>query len=268
MKLKVIAITGWSASSLFAYDKCPLQCQLRYAQHLCTLCFKGTVPYNATCSKCGKAPVKPAAMQRGIEIGDSIDRYIKDATGKGEVLHPEAKSHVVVSDLIRTLKGSYKRSLGEKVLSEVQIKLDKNWKPVGQYIKSWVNGRLDVLLKLGAKGRKVIDWKSGGIDKKTRQIRESPEYQEQLEIYSVLVLSADPKVQTVDSSLVFLDAPVNVNPEVTSPAVHRKDLVKLQKKWEGRVKPLLSDTVFAPRPGWYCGWCDYSKEKGGPCPVA
>ena len=28
---------------------------------------------------------------------------------------------------------------------------------------------------------------------------------------------------------------------------------------------LLTDTLFAPRPGPYCRWCHFRKENGGPC---
>jgi hypothetical protein len=40
----------------------------------------------------------------------------------------------------------------------------------------------------------------------------------------------------------------------------------LKKKWEGRIKALFADDTFAPRPSDFaCRFCDYSKEKGGPC---
>jgi hypothetical protein len=87
-----------------------------------------------------------------------------------------------------------------------------------------------------------------------------------LEIYGIAVLSAMPEVAEAKSSLVFLDARPPHNPMVEGPKVTRKSLPVLQKKWEARVQPMLNDEVFAPRPGEpHCGWCDYSKAKGGPC---
>ena len=43
------------------------------------------------------------------------------------------------------------------------------------------------------------------------------------------------------------------------------DLVPLKKSWEKRVKPMLNDTKFAPKPSYLCKWCDFSADKGGPC---
>lgn len=271
MKLKIIPMTGWSATRLFSWEQCPLRAQLQYAQNLCTICFKGQVAWEGACSRCGKTPEKPEPLARGIRIGAGIDGYIRGTEAKqGE----EAKQHQAVSDLIKNLRQAHRRGVA-KVLSELQIKLDKKWRPVGQYVKSWVNGRLDVLWKLRPKYWKVIDWKTGGIDKMTKEIKQDDNYSDQLELYGVLTLSAYPEVEEVQSSLIFLDAPASVNPEVSMAGISRDLLEKRQRRWEGRVKPMLTDTVFPPRPGWYCGWmkngirqgCPYEKQKGGPCPL-
>lgn len=39
----------------------------------------------------------------------------------------------------------------------------------------------------------------------------------------------------------------------------------LRVKWNQRVTRMRGDKVCAPRPGYYCNWCDYAKRKGGPC---
>ena len=270
MKLKIIPMTGWSATKLFAWEQCPLRAQLQYAQNLCPICFAGRLAWEGPCDNCDETPEKPEPLARGIRIGAGIDGYIR---GKEAKQGEEAKQHPFVADLIKSLRQAYRRG-ASKVCSELQIKLDKDWEPVGQYVKSWVNGRLDVLWKLKAKHWRVIDWKTGGIDK-SGELKQNDTYTDQLELYGVLTLSAFPEVKEVQSSLIFLDAPMDTNPQISMAPINRDSLWKRRQQWEGRVRPMLTDTVFPPRPGWYCGWmrngerqgCPYEKRKGGPCPI-
>ena len=40
---------------------------------------------------------------------------------------------------------------------------------------------------------------------------------------------------------------------------------RLKALWKGRVEEMESNSICAPRPGFYCRWCDFAKNKGGPC---
>lgn len=266
MKLKVIPIKSWGASKLASHKQCPRRTQLRYAQHLCPLCFKGTVPYDGACSKCGRVPEKPPALARGIEMDEEISNFLNDKTS----IHPERPrqfDHPKVNRLISDIAWDEDST---DVRVKAQISLGSNWQPLPRYTKGpWFWGELDVLV-LRKKKAEVIDWKSGGIVKSgpdKGKVRESEEYQDQLEIYCVAVLCAHPEVQEVTAKLVFLDAKPPQDPVVPLKAgpIRRAALKGMMRKWEGRIQPLLTDTVFPPRPGWYCDFCDYSQRKGGPC---
>jgi hypothetical protein len=40
---------------------------------------------------------------------------------------------------------------------------------------------------------------------------------------------------------------------------------KLADDWEDKTRPMLNDTIFAPKPGNACRWCHWKKSNGGPC---
>ena len=43
---------------------------------------------------------------------------------------------------------------------------------------------------------------------------------------------------------------------------------KLKGIWLSRAKEMEGNEMCAPRPGFYCRWCDYARSKGGPCPMS
>jgi hypothetical protein len=261
----IVPIVGWSPTKLAAYDECPFKTQLKYGQSLCPLCFKGAVPYEGPCNSCGKVPEKAPALKRGIELDDKITSWLSVMTGTGDRMKAGnlgVTEHPVVVKHLQAL--SRKQPKGTQVLVQESLVFTDSWLKVSQFTRgAWLRTKLDVLILAGEKAT-VLDWKSGGLTK-TGEVRPNEKYDDQLEIYQVCVMSAYPKVQKVDASLVFLDAKPPNHPVVTRPSVDRGDLRKLQKKWEGRVVPLFADKTFAPRPGFYCGWCDYAHKKGGPC---
>lgn len=263
MKLKVIPIQTWNPTKIFSYEECPLRTQLRYALKLCPHCFKGHFGYDAACDHCGLFNKKSEAQLRGIRLDEQIAVHIRGGALDEPIPHPKVKMAVrgIVKDFAAVAKGSV------EVYLKHSISLSATWEPLPKFTKApWFWGELDVL-KISKKVADVIDWKTGGIDKKTGAVRPKGDYEDQLEIYGVAVLCSRPTVGEVHPSLVFLDARPPHDPVVQRPPILRRMLEKLKKRWEGRIKPMLSDDTFAPRPGTpYCGWCDYSKQKGGPCP--
>lgn len=97
----------------------------------------------------------------------------------------------------------------------------------------------------------IIDHKTG---------KERGGYEEQLELYALGGMLKFPHVNFVNTQLWYLDSGKPV--EVTFPA---KLMPKLRAGWDKKVKPMLNDTRFAPKPGNHCTWCPYSKKKNGPC---
>ena len=260
--LPILPIVTWNPTKVFAYEECPQRTQWKYARKLCPLCFTGTVGFDAPCDTCGKKADKGPALQRGIDIDTALTaELVNPIAGVGK-LKPISHTfpNTLVTEIVHEL--THERLL---VLPKHPISLDREWRVLPKFTKGpWFWGELDVLV-LDKKKRhaRVIDWKSGGIDKKTGQPRENEHYQDQLEIYAIAVLCANPEVRVVDTSLVFVDAARS--PEVKGRTIRRKDLVKLKAKWVERLTPMFCDTVFAPRPGWGCRFCDYRNDRGGPC---
>jgi hypothetical protein len=254
-------INSWSPSRLFEYEECPQKAKYK-AEKLCPNCFKGKVfggfdGAPALCDTCEDVIQTPEPIERGNRLDESIEQHLKT----GSKLAKEIK-HPKVLRLIAELRALP----GKVVQAQEQITLDKTWRAISKFTKgAWFRGKLDVLRLLPKGVAQVLDWKSGGIDKKTGGIRPSGKYQDQLEIYNAAVLSANPLVEAVSASLVFLDVGPRFDPIVAGPTLYRAKLPAAQAKWTKRALPMLSDKVFAPRPGYYCGFCDFSKGKGGPC---
>lgn len=259
IKLKVIPFKSWSPTRLADYEECPLKAQLKHALKLCPSCFKGTMPWEGPCPECGVVAKKGPALERGIKLDDELTAHLD----KKVPLAGEAGRLVKAHPELKKIVGGMARSKG-KLQFQPMLMLSREWGQGGQY-DAWLRVKLDVLSITGKTAR-VDDWKSGNIDKRTNNIRYKPQYEDQLEIYQVAVLALHPGVLKVDARLIFLDAPQHVNPVVSRPVMQRSDLEKQRKKWEGRVKPMFADEIFAPRPSDYaCRFCDFSKAKGGPC---
>ena len=255
--------TSWSPTRLADYEQCPAMARWKHLAKLCPMCFKGKVSGGfdspAVCDTCGGIVTKSDALERGTRIGKGMEDYL---VGKAKAAPLE-----VASTVSRTIASKVRKAvLAKNAKIEFQIVLNKDWKPVKQFDRTaWLRAKLDALVFDTKNGAKVIDWKTGGIDKATEAPRVDPKYDDQLSIYSTAVLSAFPTITRASASLVFLDA--KVDPEVARPSgtLARADLPQRQAEWNQRLLPMLNDDVFAPCPTSKCRWCDYSTSKGGPC---
>ncbi len=226
-KLTTAPFTAWSLSRLKLYEKCPLQARLKHVE---------------------KLPETPnAAMARGDRIHKALEAYVK--TG-GKV---PMDLHAGLHDNIKWLRGQYTK---RNANAEAELAFDRDWKPVSWFSKdTYVRIKADALYlpKKAADTMKVIDYKTG-------QIREG-EYDDTLELYGMSGLVAGAGA-TANGELWFTDHGVVVP---AKKIMTLKDLPKLLKKWDDRVKPMLNDKRFAPRPGDHCRWCTWSNAKNGPC---
>lgn len=271
-KLKVIPCTSWSMSRKEHYDQCPLFMQLQDLQHVCPVCFKGEVKGGfdgkpKKCTVCKSIIEDAPPVARGIKIGEQTEAYLRGKRDKppDEVTNPEVlavmKSH---RKLVMSPKGG--------ALVEHQILLDKDWKPLTDKFdkRTWFRGKLDVLIGLGKPEQQVDDWKSGSVDSKTGKIKHyefaSPleKYKKQLLLYGAAVVSAFPFVKRVLPRLIFTDV-TKGSPFVKDKPIEAADVPKIRAQFEKEIGPMMKDTEFNPRPGFYCRWCPYEKGKGGPC---
>lgn len=274
MKLRVLT---WTPSRVEKYSECPLKVKLEDLMKLCPKCFKGRLSGGfdgvpVTCDTCDLPQKDRPALERGTRLDAALTTHLSGA-GRSRMVeageetktdHREALEEATRHPAIRALAEKLRNTV-KKVL-QASIVLDRAWQPVSQYTKgAWARMKLDVLV-LRPKVAEVIDWKSGGIDKRTGGLRDRPGDLDAMLAYQMGVLSAYPQAEAT-ATMAYLDAPPKLpDPFKRLPPLKRKDLEKEQKRWEEKVAPMFADEDFAPRPGFYCAWCDYAKGKGGPCP--
>ena len=252
-------ITSWSPSRLSKWEDCALRARYDVVEHLCPACFKGRLegPWGMpqVCNACGVIEQVPPAIARGTSLHTLCEQFLKN----GGDLHEDLAN---VAKILKKFRKLFQRGL---LTIEQDLVFQPGWEVAGKFQKgAWLRTKLDVLIIDGKKAR-VVDWKSGGIDKKTGEIREDAKYADHLQIYCTAVLTATPEVEEVEATLVFIDAPAGKNEVSQGGLVSRKMLPLLQKKWSQRAAGMLGDTLFAPRPSYSCRWCPFSKTRGGPC---
>lgn len=229
----------WSFTSWSTYNTCPAKYKFKYEQRL-----KGLPP-------------GPAA-QRGIDIHDSIDLYIRSEIS-AEKLHPAINQEVMlpIMDLYRNHPN------GER-FTELPVYIKDTWESTIKAFR-WCTMVFDACRAGGdwqLKGTEekdphegivsVAEWKSGSPkdDHKDQRMLYGPgalawfSYYETVQVTTYYVEGKFPPVRTV---------------------FKRSAEEKLQKLWNGRVETIDNDEIKAPRPGMYCRWCDYAKDRGGPC---
>lgn len=231
-------ITSWSFSRWLDYQLCALKAKFKILDKL-------------------KEPSSPQ-MARGTEIHGIAEKYIK-----GEIpakMPPELKNF---SELFKTLRDQFKKRL-DSMCVEDQWAFDKDWNPCrwDDWDNCWVRIKLDCAYMWEDDNEDyvldVIDWKTG-----QNRPEKTEEYLMQLELYALAALVLHPHIKKVRPSLKFLDGGETEPKELV--IYTQADIPRLKKLWERRVKAMMNDTSFAPRPNDKCRWCHFRKANGGPC---
>jgi uncharacterized protein (DUF983 family) len=273
----VLKVRTWSPSRLAKWKECPAKVKYEDLLKICPACFKGRVSGGfdgepVKCDTCSDPQPEREALDRGnmldiaisqAVVGAKVPATVDYSLNKSEAEQPLAASlrHPKIHALARKLAKT------KGVLVQESIVLDSSWKRVSQFTKNaWARLKLDVLY-FSRHAAKVIDWKSGNIDKSKMEIRERSEYHDSMRAYQVAVLAAYPSATQAEAIMAFLDAPPRLeSPFKALPVLSRRDFEGAKRALEQKIEPMMNDTVFAPRPGYYCSWCPFSKRKGGPCP--
>lgn len=232
-------ITSWSFSRWSTYNQCPLKAKLKFIDKMAE-------------------PGSPA-MERGSKIHTDIEHYIKGAVPR---LHKDADPTKAFGALFRDLRRA-------KAKDDDAVSIEDTWAYRADWTETtyddwshcWLRIKIDCATVEGTEDNVVVgirDWKTG----KYRKQNES-DYALQLDLYALgaLTLYQDTKEVTVQPTLVYVDEGVTHATGVYT----KTDLPRLKKEWTARVKPMLADTKFAPKPNNFCRWCHFRKENGGPC---
>ncbi len=226
-------LTSWSFSRFSHYTKCPLAAKLSIIDRL--------------------PQAESAAMARGDAIHKQAAGYIS-----GAVEHlPE--SLMLFKDLFQDLRARFE----DDVTVEDTWALRRDWSVTtwDDWQGCWLRIKTDAV-RLTDEHLDILDWKTGKFSPQYNVA----EYELQLELYSLGALllygGAIPDI-TVSPHLIYLDHGI-VYPQ-KAVVYTMKDLAGLKLAWEHRTRPMLNDRTFAPNPGQQCTWCNFSKEKGGPC---
>jgi PD-(D/E)XK nuclease superfamily len=229
-------ITSWSYSRYSTYKMCPLQAKLRYLV------------------KYPEGP-KGAALVRGDDVHKKAEAYL---TGKTRNVPADLKN---AAPELRALRDAGRKGAGVAVEETVALRSDWTLTTWDDWDGCWVRIKMDVRVADGPGPEvSITDWKTGRFREDT-----ADDYMEQLDLYALggLVIHAgDPDV-VVRPRLIYTD--VGYTHPRTPVEYTLADLPRLKAEWERRVRPMMNDRTFAPKPNRFCNWCAFGVSKGGPC---
>jgi hypothetical protein len=189
-----------------------------------------------------RSPPSPQ-MQRGTDIHENVEHFL---LGKEErIAHKD----------IHKINGMYMSGVkGLGGLSpEYKFGLTKKFEFTGFDDNPYLRGVID--LKAHTEEElKLFEWKTGKM---------YDEHADQIHLYGMVGLIEHPEFKSVEVAIRYLDFGTDKR------EVYSKDQLKMMKlRWKDRLKQIDTDKTFAPNPSYMCRWCDFSREKGGPCKVA
>ena len=225
---KLPPVTAWSYSRYSDYKQCPAKFKFK---HLMRLPDPGS-----------------AAMQRGNAIHKMAEDYVKAGGRKKPKLPPELKN--VAAEV------EHCRAMGALAELPWGFRNDWSWtgKPNWFGDDVWFRMKADVAVAYDDDTGLVGDWKTGKMYFSN---------EEQIELFGAVSLRRFPNWTKVDVRLWYTDQPVDDNEIQREFTAKEGELIRAD--WAKRSKPMFADRKFAPTPNDKCGWCPFSKAKGGPC---
>jgi hypothetical protein len=167
---------------------------------------------------------------------------------------PHARLHDAVHEKYVPVLATFRDHPNGDRHTELKMGLSNEWQLSGGFKgdNTWCVMVLDAVRVLDDVAY-VGEWKSG---------KPKDTHADQRKLYALGALVKWPHITAVDVTTYYL--------EDTSPPQRLKAGAsaadKLKALWQGRVEMMQKDSFCAPKPSWTCKWCEYSKQKGGPCP--
>lgn len=189
-----------------------------------------------------------------------IDHLVEpsgDAANRGKTIHAEIEAILkgglnLLSDDIKHLEEKLSNWIKVNGQSELPVGINDKWEPVDFNAEDVMfRGIIDLFIKEESGRATVLDFKTG----------KHRDYSDQVSVYSTVILSTMPDVDTVENVIEFIDlAKTDKYKPVT-----RSDLPRLQLQLKGRITAIEKDKIYAPNPSVLCKWCHFRKSNGGPC---
>ena len=233
-------ITSWSYSRFNLWDECAFKANQKFIKKIAE-------------------PGSPQ-MDRGNIVHKALENYLKGYASK-LVLDKQCQPKAF-GTLFKKIRDKRKADPAS-VFVEDTFAFRSDWSETtwNDWDGCWLRVKIDCATVDGD----VDDVKVHVRDWKTGRFREndSAKYALQLDLYALgsLIKYQTAKSVTVTPSLVYLDEGIEYSPR----AYDLSDLPRLKKEWSARVKPMLADTKFVPKPNNWCGRCFYRKDNGGAC---
>lgn len=186
------------------------------------------------------SPKSPQA-ERGIIIHKSFEDFLRRVT---KTMHPEAEHY----------KEFLVEARRDRTRVEVKVAIDREWKIVDwKHKKAWGRSVIDGLKPPDDTRIDAFEWKTGKI---------YDDHVEQRRTYLIFMAAMYPELATYSITTYYIDQ--DTARKTTLPF----DRIKEAKRDLAlRLWHMENDDRYQPRPGFYCGFCPFSRFKGGPCRV-
>lgn len=202
---------------------------------------------------------KQCPFKAKLKFIDKLEEPGSPAMDRGTAIHKMAEDFVTVKPCpkLPTELAFYGAELRlarkSKPIVEQEWGFTRTWEPTGWSEKdTWLRAKCDLIFTPKGGPLTIVDHKTG---------KRYDDHAEQLSLYALLGFIKFPEVPAIKAEIWYLDQgkpTLEIN-------YTREDERFLRHKWEENVRPMFNDTMFAPKPGYYCRWCFFRKGNGGPC---
>jgi len=202
---------------------------------------------------------KHCARKYKYKVIDKLPEPQGPAAARGDMIHKNAEQYVKreTPKLLQDLH-LFKKELNDlrargDALCELPIAITDNFEGFTEWFDkdAWLRLKIDVYHWLDDDTLRVIDYKTGKM---------YPEHKTQMELYGLAGLIGG--ASKVVTEVFYVDH----GPKHNKVAIFDEGSYnRLVEQWTGRIEPMFEEKKFKPSPGPLCGWCAYSKKKGGPC---
>lgn len=228
-------ITAWSYSRWSTYEDCP---------------------FKAKCKFIDKLPEPPAgpAIDRGIAMHSLAEEAIsgKMSTKTEDIERAERFRSEFKAGPAKLFKSEFALAKKGKPICETEWAFRADWSDTSWFAKdAWCRVKTDLVF-FSKKELVIVDHKTG---------KRNESHRTQLSLYALSGFLKFPSIDHISSALWYLDHGAPIPTE----SYERSELGDMIDAWEERVRPMMNDTTFVPKPSNACRWCPFKKEAGGPC---